>query len=394
MSLASPPLPFSSLSRQRVSFAIVAQITQGIAQGTMPLGSCLPAEPQLMEQFGVGRNALREAIKILEAFGLVVIRRGAGTFVQDACTFDLLAPLFLRLLWTSPGSEELSVAFQALSHAQQSLDQPAESQTIFAQLTALMHALFRGRCRQAGRPWDVPLGIPEKLPASRQIYWRLIQDLADQVLAPGDKLPTEQALMERFSVSRNVVREAVKALEATGIAEIRRPEGTFVAPRSDAFPDFVDTGVYSRILAHQGGGQFLRLKICLRDAVFHAACRNVDAAGQWQFQALSAAFAGLLRAPAPQEAACAAALDELNDCLSQLCANPILQQTEQIILDISVQSRHTFLVKALRQGRQEEVAQSYLQDADLLARRDTEALPAAMAQKLRLWQELNILDPS
>ena len=31
MSLASPPLPFSSLSRQRVSFAIVAQITQGIA---------------------------------------------------------------------------------------------------------------------------------------------------------------------------------------------------------------------------------------------------------------------------------------------------------------------------------------------------------------------------
>ena len=102
MPSSPPPIAFSSLARGRVSFEIVAQVTQAIAQGSIPLGSYLPTEPQLMAQFGVGRNALREAIKILEAFGLVTVRRGAGTYVQDSCTFDLLVPLFLRLLWLSP----------------------------------------------------------------------------------------------------------------------------------------------------------------------------------------------------------------------------------------------------------------------------------------------------
>ena len=114
MPSSPPPITFSSLARGRVSFEIVAQVTQAIAQGSIPLGSYLPTEPQLMAQFGVGRNALREAIKILEAFGLVTVRRGAGPYVQDSCTFDLLVPLFLRLLWLSPTKEDLQGAFQGL----------------------------------------------------------------------------------------------------------------------------------------------------------------------------------------------------------------------------------------------------------------------------------------
>ena len=60
MPSSPPPIAFSSLARGRVSFEIVAQVTQAIAQGSIPLGSYLPTEPQLMAQFGVGRNALRE----------------------------------------------------------------------------------------------------------------------------------------------------------------------------------------------------------------------------------------------------------------------------------------------------------------------------------------------
>ena len=125
MPSSPPPIAFSSLARGRVSFEIVAQVTQAIAQGSIPLGSYLPTEPQLMAQFGVGRNALREAIKILEAFGLVTVRRGAGTYVQDSCTFDLLVPLFLRLLWLSPTEEDLQGAFQGLDHAR-ALDPPTQ----------------------------------------------------------------------------------------------------------------------------------------------------------------------------------------------------------------------------------------------------------------------------
>lgn len=46
--------------------------------------------------------------------------------------------------------------------------------------------------------------------------------------APGDKLPTEPALIERFGCSRTVVREAIAALRADGLVESRQGAGVFV----------------------------------------------------------------------------------------------------------------------------------------------------------------------
>lgn len=47
-------------------------------------------------------------------------------------------------------------------------------------------------------------------------------------LTPGDKLPPERRLAEMFSVSRNTVREAIKALAQKDILESRQGAGTFV----------------------------------------------------------------------------------------------------------------------------------------------------------------------
>lgn len=48
-------------------------------------GAPLPSEPQIIEQSGLGRASVREALRILEAQGLVVIRRGSngGIFVAQ-----------------------------------------------------------------------------------------------------------------------------------------------------------------------------------------------------------------------------------------------------------------------------------------------------------------------
>lgn len=47
-------------------------------------------------------------------------------------------------------------------------------------------------------------------------------------LAPGDKLPPEQELGERLGLSRSSLREAVKALEAMRVLDVRRGDGTYV----------------------------------------------------------------------------------------------------------------------------------------------------------------------
>lgn len=47
-------------------------------------------------------------------------------------------------------------------------------------------------------------------------------------LRPGDRLPPEQELSERLGLSRSSMREAVKALEAMQILDVRRGDGTYV----------------------------------------------------------------------------------------------------------------------------------------------------------------------
>jgi GntR family transcriptional regulator, transcriptional repressor for pyruvate dehydrogenase complex len=52
--------------------------------------------------------------------------------------------------------------------------------------------------------------------------------ISTQHLRPGDRLPPERDLAERFAVSRTVVREAVRSLVAKGLLEVHSGSGTFV----------------------------------------------------------------------------------------------------------------------------------------------------------------------
>lgn len=54
-----------------------------ITSGSLPLGDRLPSESELAQHYGVSRMTVRQALGQLEAEGLVVRRRGAGTFVSD-----------------------------------------------------------------------------------------------------------------------------------------------------------------------------------------------------------------------------------------------------------------------------------------------------------------------
>jgi GntR family transcriptional regulator, transcriptional repressor for pyruvate dehydrogenase complex len=66
-----------------MSEAIARQIEEQIQQGQLRPDDMLPAESQLMKEFGVARNTVREALRMLEASGLVKIRQGSrgGTVI-------------------------------------------------------------------------------------------------------------------------------------------------------------------------------------------------------------------------------------------------------------------------------------------------------------------------
>src|ERR671927_1736990 len=74
---------FSRVNAGRISGLIVDQIRLLIRDGHLTAGDRLPSERELGERFGVSRVTVREALRGLEAQGLVAIRVGAhgGAFV-------------------------------------------------------------------------------------------------------------------------------------------------------------------------------------------------------------------------------------------------------------------------------------------------------------------------
>ncbi len=71
------------IEKQRVAEEIVTQLRSLILTGQYAPGAKLPPERELAKTLGVNRASLREALKKLEHLGLVRIRQGDGTRVQD-----------------------------------------------------------------------------------------------------------------------------------------------------------------------------------------------------------------------------------------------------------------------------------------------------------------------
>ncbi|MDQ8705670.1 FadR/GntR family transcriptional regulator [Streptomyces sp. LHD-70] len=100
---------------------------------------------------------------------------------------------------------------------------------------------------------------------ARDIQERIKKLIIDQRLPSGAPLPTEPELMELLGVSRNSVREALKALVAMGIVEIRHGFGTYVGPMSMA--PMIEGLAFRTVAGHYRGEDSLLQLLELREAV-------------------------------------------------------------------------------------------------------------------------------
>lgn len=64
-----------------VSDAVYQDISIKIQEGVYPVGTKIPTEQELCTQYMVGRSSIREAIRMLQAYGFLKSKRGSGTYV-------------------------------------------------------------------------------------------------------------------------------------------------------------------------------------------------------------------------------------------------------------------------------------------------------------------------
>jgi len=103
---------------RNLAHGVVDALAGRIRDGSLASGEKLPTEAAIMEEFGVSRTVIREAMSRLQAAGLVATRHGVGTFViglGDPATFrispeqlgtlhDVIAVLELRIAVETEGA--------------------------------------------------------------------------------------------------------------------------------------------------------------------------------------------------------------------------------------------------------------------------------------------------
>ena len=74
---------YGTIPRRGVFGYFVHELGRRIVGGNYPVGATLPNEPDLVEQFGISRTVIREAMKCLAGKGLVEIKTRVGTRVKE-----------------------------------------------------------------------------------------------------------------------------------------------------------------------------------------------------------------------------------------------------------------------------------------------------------------------
>ena len=80
---------FQKVTHHKTADAVVWQIEELILKGVLHPGDRLPAERDLSEEIDVSRPVLKDALKLLDERGLLVSRKGDGTYVAD-----VIGPIF------------------------------------------------------------------------------------------------------------------------------------------------------------------------------------------------------------------------------------------------------------------------------------------------------------
>lgn len=98
---------FQATKRESAVDIVVNSIKQLLMDKKLLPGDKLPNELEISEGLGVSRGSVREAMKILSAFGLVDIRVGNGTYVSESPDSNLLDSLLFTYFVTNPDVNNL-----------------------------------------------------------------------------------------------------------------------------------------------------------------------------------------------------------------------------------------------------------------------------------------------
>ena len=113
-------------TRKSLSKQVMESIEKIILDQKLQPGDALPTEQQISEELGVSKSSVREAIKMLEALGVVEIRRGLCTVISENPEQGYLNVFLSHLYLLSGSAEELREFRKIIEEAYTTVHRGAE----------------------------------------------------------------------------------------------------------------------------------------------------------------------------------------------------------------------------------------------------------------------------
>ncbi len=90
-----------------VSRLVIDRIKEALINKELKPGDYLPSETELSKNLGVGKSSVREAVKMLEAIGVVDVKQGSGTVICDRADSNSVNSLMFQLILENSNFEYL-----------------------------------------------------------------------------------------------------------------------------------------------------------------------------------------------------------------------------------------------------------------------------------------------
>lgn len=222
-------MALQAAGRKSLVDSVVDQLRDQLADGEWSVGDRIPTEHVLADQLGVGRNTVREAVRVLVHAGLLESRQGNGTFVrstadpsavlrgmQHAGVLDVLELRVAleaeaaRLAAVRRDQEDLRALRAALAELHQQGDRAADADLDFhlgvveATHNAAFTEVYRFFSTQVRESLVTALGDHQMPPIDLAAHAALVD-----AIESGDPVTAEQAARAMLQVPIDVIRGLV-----------------------------------------------------------------------------------------------------------------------------------------------------------------------------------------
>ena len=209
--------------------------------------------------------------------------------------------------------------------------------------------------------------------AVQQIIDTFTEQLIQGKLRPGEQIPTEVELSEKFGVARNTTREAIKILVAMGVLEIRRPVGTFVC---EGFAEPMISPLLYGIILSRGDSydELLDLREIMGTGTMLTVIRNASDAEIATLSEPLVALGKACRKKKPSVEEVFKRDDVFHEAMMALAHNRVVERIAATVRLMTHDMRHESVELMLATGRAEELYQAHEKLYRILSERDVDGV--------------------